>query len=141
MNVKKLFIIDDDPIYHYMIKKIANSIECDNEIKYFLNGWEAIRHIENIQIKEDVPEIIFLDINMPIMDGWSFLKNYSRIQNINPNATFIYLVSSSKNPLDILKAKEFCQISGFITKPLQKDQLIYVLEHKPKNLWPSMQSS
>ncbi|MBM1108011.1 response regulator [Aurantibacter crassamenti] len=76
-KVNSIFIVDDDPITVFGIRKILNSIVDCNQIETFGNGKLAIDAIKNIlENNGEIPEIIFLDINMPIMDGWQFMEEF-----------------------------------------------------------------
>ena len=78
-------IVDDDKIYQFTAKKIVESIGITNTIQPFYNGEEAINFLrENIDKSELIPDIIFLDINMPIKGGWNFLEDFIEIQNKLP---------------------------------------------------------
>jgi len=76
-KISKIYVVDDDPITVFGIKKILSLIvECDN-IETFGNGKLAIESIKNVlEEGDDLPEIIFLDINMPVMDGWQFMAEF-----------------------------------------------------------------
>ncbi|MEO9892445.1 response regulator [Aurantibacter sp.] len=76
-KINSIYIVDDDPITVFGIRKILDSIvECDN-IETFKNGKLAIDSIKNeVENSGNIPDIIFLDINMPIMDGWQFMAEF-----------------------------------------------------------------
>lgn len=87
----------------------------------YKNGREAIDDLSRrIRSGEAFPEIILLDINMPVMNGWEFLDALSQ----EATATFrLYVVSSSVNPEDIRRAESYPIVSGFISKPLPPEAL------------------
>ena len=76
-KINSIGVIDDDPITVFGIKKMLNSLNvCDN-INTYANGKEAIDDIKRmLENNEPIPEVLFLDINMPIMDGWQFLDEF-----------------------------------------------------------------
>lgn len=116
-------IVDDDKIYQFTAKKIVESIGITNTIQPFYNGEEAINFLrENIDKSELIPDIIFLDINMPIKGGWNFLEDFIEIQNKLPKKITIYMVSSSVDDCDIKKAKEFSMVAEYIIKPVNKER-------------------
>ena len=92
-------VIDDDPITVFGIKKMLNSLNVSDTIKTYANGKEAIDDIRRmIDSKEAVPEVLFLDINMPIMDGWQFLEEFISLPL--PQRIRINILTSSIDPAD-----------------------------------------
>ncbi|MBU2997006.1 response regulator [Cellulophaga baltica] len=129
MRVDKVCIIDDDPIFVYGTKVILNYNRsfCSN-IMVYENGEEALEDLVNeLKNEEKLPEVIFLDLNMPIMDGWGFLDNFCKIPNIE-SQTSIYILSSSINPDDINKSKNYSIVKDFIQKPLTDAKFTKLLE-------------
>ncbi|VVU99914.1 Phosphate regulon transcriptional regulatory protein PhoB [Mesonia oceanica] len=110
-------IIDDDPIFIFGTKKMLEySGYCDTFL-IFKNGKEAYDHLSAIlREKETLPDVIFLDINMPIMNGWQFLEKITKIDI--PAKLKIFVVSSSETPEDREKAKEFSAIKNYVVKPI-----------------------
>lgn len=79
-QISAIGIIDDDPITVFGIKKMLHAINVCDDIRAFINGKEAIDHIKELIAQEEpIPEVIFLDINMPIMDGWQFLEEFIKL--------------------------------------------------------------
>ena len=105
-SIKKVFFVDDDKLFVYLTRKTIEATNFGGQIKEFGDGEEAIDYLK--QIADDtelLPDIILVDLNMPIMDGWEFLEEYMLIKpGMKKNAT-IYLVSSSISPHDIERAK------------------------------------
>jgi CheY-like chemotaxis protein len=129
MRVDKVCIIDDDPIFVYGTKVILNYNRsfCSN-IMVYENGEEALENLVNeLKNKERLPEVIFLDLNVPIMDGWEFLDNFCKIPDIEFK-TSIYILSSSINPDDINKSKKYSIVKDFIQKPLTEAKFNKLLE-------------
>ncbi|MCJ7467179.1 MAG: response regulator [Maribacter sp.] len=76
-KINSIFVIDDDSIMVFGIKKILSSVVICDTINAFGNGQLALDAIlDLLKNNEEVPDIIFLDINMPIMDGWQFLEEF-----------------------------------------------------------------
>ena len=122
-NVEKVCIIDDDRIYVNLVSRVIALKKLSKEVIIFKNGKEAIDFFkQNIKIPQqeaDVPKIILLDLNMPIMDGWEFLQEFEQIKsNINQQVK-LYVVSSSINPRDVDRAKSIEAVSDYIIKPIQ----------------------
>ena len=111
-------VIDDDPTYIYGMKLLIRRVEFSSECLTFANGKEALDYfVEAFEARAQVPEIIFLDLNMPVLDGWQFLD---RIIPLLPkhNPPLIYLVSSSIDPRDAQRARAYDVVSEFIVKPV-----------------------
>lgn len=98
-KINSIGVIDDDPITVFGIKKMLNALDVSDIIKTYANGKEAIDDIKDmLEKKVEVPEVIFLDINMPIMDGWEFLEEFISL----PLQTKIRIniLTSSIDPVD-----------------------------------------
>ena len=122
-KVSCIFIVDDDPITVFGIKKMLKSVaECD-DIQIFQNGHEAHEALkERSKTGGTIPEVIFLDINMPIMDGWEFLE---ALINADPKEHItVNMITSSIDPLDYKKWSGFknrCPFNlNFKNKPIFK---------------------
>ena len=121
-KVELACIIDDDKIYVNLVKKIIEIKKLSNNLLIFKNGKEALDHfkliLENAN-EEILPDIIFLDINMPIMDGWEFLNEFIKIKNIFDKKITLYVVSSSIDPRDLERAKSFNLVTDYLIKPIE----------------------
>jgi two-component system chemotaxis response regulator CheY len=122
---KDVFVVDDDKVYHFIIKKLLTKNNIDVKPSFYLNGLEAIEEIKGkIKLGTSLPDLILLDINMPIMDGWQFLDELKKTNDIVDKNTTIYLVSSSDSISDVNKAKEYQdQIKDFFFKPMTAEDL------------------
>tara|TARA_R110000796_G_scaffold250788_2_gene380553 strand:- start:47758 stop:48159 length:402 start_codon:yes stop_codon:yes gene_type:complete len=124
MVVDQTCVIDDDPICVFGIKKTMKELDFCNEIIVYKNGLEAINGLKNLLIEgKKLPSIIFLDLNMPIMDGWEFLEDFIKIPNHNRDYVTIYIISSSVDPRDLLKAKTYSAVSNYFIKPITPKDL------------------
>lgn len=122
-NYKLTFIIDDDPVFVLLFKKIMLKIGQFDTVINFENGQLGLDALIKIfNNNEPFPDIIFLDINMPIMDGWEFLKaleKYKFKDELN-----IYMVSSSIDQSEIKKSKKFKTVKRFISKPISASDFL-----------------
>lgn len=127
-KIESSCIIDDDPIAIYGIKKSMKEIDFCNTLIIYNNGQDAIDGL-NTMVEEGtvLPAIILLDLNMPIMDGWEFLEDFIKIPNSNTEKVTIYIISSSIDPRDILKAKNYSLVSSYILKPIKSNDLVKLL--------------
>jgi len=130
MNKKIIWIIDDDAIYQTIINKLIQKSGVFSTHSSFMNGKEAITTLNTIlEIHEEfIPDIILLDINMPVMDGWEFMEEIKRIKSKINKQIIIYIVSSSIAIEDRNKSKTFTDIIGYIPKPISVEDLIAIVQ-------------
>ena len=127
-KLKSSCIIDDDDIFIYGTKKIMKKIEFCDEILVFNNGQEAIDGLKLLaEQNKKLPNVIFLDLNMPIMDGWEFLEDFIKIPNNNRKHVTIYVISSSIDPMDIQTVQMYGLVNNYILKPIRIEDLEKVL--------------
>ena len=127
MKNKKIWVIDDDPIYQIIVKKIIEKSEMFTEIYSFKNGKDAIDNLyKSSENSESVPDIILLDINMPIMDGWEFMEELGLIKTKFINEIVVYIVSSSIAIEDKNKSNSYENILGYLSKPINVNDLILI---------------
>ncbi|MBU2061288.1 MAG: response regulator [Bacteroidetes bacterium] len=124
MSQKKIWVVDDDQIYKTIIKKIIDKSAIFDATTTFSNGKEAINALKvAISNKEILPDIVLLDIEMPVMDGWGFMEEIAEIKDSIPQRLIIYISSSSIAIEDKLKAKNNPNIVGYMSKPITIDDL------------------
>ena len=126
-NFKFTYIIDDDAIFVLVFKKILSNIETFEKINSVKNGkialYELMKMNEN---NEKLPDIIFLDLNMPALDGWQFLDE---IENLTfKDKLNIHVISSTIDSKEIDKSKKYKTVKSFIQKPTSARQLLQSLE-------------
>ncbi|WP_353132060.1 response regulator [Pseudopedobacter sp.] len=120
----KILIIDDDEINNFIATKLIDRITPVAKVFTCLNGKEGIEFLEeNISDKDNLPDIILLDINMPIMNGWEFLDAFEKIKDRIGKDIKINMLSSSVYNDDITKAQTYSTVSKFISKPLTTDKI------------------
>ncbi len=78
---------------------------------------------------EKIPDILFLDVNMPIMDGWMFIEEYARLKKDITKKIAIFMLSSSVNPIDIERADKISEISNYIIKPIKYEEVRRIFEN------------
>lgn len=117
-----LLVIDDDDINIFIISKIVEKTGQNVQISAKHNGQIAIDYIKKL-VADDrtMPQLVLVDINMPILNGWEFIEAYEGL-NL-PCKSNMYMLSSSVYENDIEKAKSYQSIKGFISKPLSIDRL------------------
>lgn len=127
----QILCIDDDPITLMLCKKVIIKASFSNEIITSQNGEEALRYFNtlkytNIESELKKPQLIFLDLNMPVMGGWEFLDQFnseafSEFKNIK-----IVVLSSTIDPEDLEKSKTYPMVIDFLSKPITLAMLEYL---------------
>lgn len=125
MKFNDVFVVDDDKIFHFIIKKLLVHNNINVIPKFFENGLQAIEGIKTKLNKgENPPDLILLDINMPILDGWQFLEEFKAIKDKLSKEIIIYIVSSSDDSTDKNKAKNYqSEVKNYYLKPMTADDL------------------
>ena len=113
-------VIDDDEIFIYGFKKFMEIRGISAETLYFSNGQEAIDYLKNPFYANNLPDVIFVDINMPVMDGWEFTNNFEEIKSQMGKKISVYAISSSVDINDINRAKNNPVIEDYILKPISE---------------------
>ena len=117
-----IFVVDDDLVYHFIIKKLFSKCNIDVSTKYFFNGLEAIDELKDKVQSDNVPDLILLDINMPVYDGWQFLEEFKKLKQSIQKEITVYLVSSSNDISDINKSKEYQdEVKKYYYKPMTQE--------------------
>lgn len=119
-----ILLIDDDHEDNRFHQIVIEEMNIAEKIEFALNGLEALNYLSS---QEQIPELIFLDINMPKMNGWEFLEQYCKMGVSQKARVVIMMLTTSLNPADLEKAKKIAEISGFETKPLTQEMLQGVL--------------
>lgn len=124
-------IVDDDPIYQFAARRILEFTSMTGEIHQFMSGEPALEYIlKNKDNAERLPDILLLDLNMPIVDGWMFLDSYQKIKNTLAKNILIYMVTSSIDVRDISQAKTYPEVRQYLSKPLDIDFLKGILSEE-----------
>ncbi len=129
MTELNILLVDDDPIFNYIHSKFLENIGI-KKIITVVNGKEALNHISACK-KESLPDFIFIDIDMPIMNGFQFIVEFRNLHISNKNEIHIIILTSSSNPLDIQHAKDLCV--DCLTKPISESTLNSILESITSN--------
>lgn len=127
--LKKVLCVDDDPITLMLCKKVIIKAAFSEEIIFANNGKDAIELIGSLSALNDnkemeMPQLIFLDLNMPIMNGWDFLQQFQEKYAPDFSSTKVIILSSTIDPADYGKAKQYENIvSHFLSKPITVEML------------------
>ena len=119
---KELFIVDDDPVYRLIVSLMVKKIDPSWTINQCENGEIGLAKLEYLR-NSTHKIIVFLDINMPILDGWGFLDEINKCNFYDLDQLVIYVVSSSTDESDKLRAKDYGFVKGFLHKPLKREEI------------------
>lgn len=118
-----VLLVEDDPITIMVCDRIIKMTSFAEKVKSCENGKIGIDYLSGLPRDSSTPKIIFLDINMPVMNGWDFLEEFEKIRDRFNSLPRIYLLSSTVDPEDYKKAQKFSLVQDFISKPLSKEAL------------------
>ena len=123
-----VMLIDDSEIDNFINSKMIEGCNFSEHIYMHTSSKSALEFLKNIETvgeasKKLIPEVIFLDINMPIMDGFQFIDEFDKLDTAITSACKIYLLTASQNPSDIERSKKSKLIVAHISKPLSQQML------------------
>jgi CheY-like chemotaxis protein len=127
-KLKCVLLVDDDDGANFINRMIIEEAGITDHIEITLNGKEALEYLTGTGKYKDkgtriAPELILLDINMPVIDGWEFLDEYHKLEDSQKNRPTIILLTTSLNPDDKKRAEKNLAISSFENKPLDRKVL------------------
>ena len=129
--LKNVLLVDDDPMALLMTKEIIKNECFSTEVQIAMNGLLALQELENffeVKTHQDrqAPTLIFLDINMPLMDGWEFLEHYTRCFSAKLPDTSVILLSGSIDEIDLEKVRKYPVVTKVLRKPMLNDNINYL---------------
>lgn len=120
--MSKVLIIDDDPIHQRIAQIMITKHQLYDEFISYTEAGKALDFLtENYNQEESLPDVILLDLNMPVMDGWDFLEHFEKLKDTLAKGIRIFIVSSSVDEKDISRSQSYSSVKGFISKPLSPD--------------------
>ncbi len=126
----KLFLVDDDSVYRFVVKTLLKKISQVEKADFFDDAESAIDALSNFN-KSDFPDVFLIDINMHALDGWDVLdKIYSKVRELGSDPR-VFMVSSSLLNSDMEKAREhLVKLRGYLIKPINLEKLSEILEYR-----------
>ncbi|MFB9862303.1 response regulator [Rufibacter immobilis] len=127
---QKVFLIDDDEIHNFLCENVIRGQQFSESVNSFLWAEEALDALNAIveNAPHSFPEIIFLDINMPGMDGWEFIEEYKKLPKELTQKCLLFVLSSAVDKNDITHARNLSEVNDFFSKPLTSDILNIIME-------------
>jgi CheY-like chemotaxis protein len=130
LKIKNLWLIDDDEIFVFLTKKTIQKTPFKGKITVFTNGKDALDSLATLIGNADLlPGVIFLDLSMPVMDGWGFMEEFIPMKHKIEGPITIYIVTSSVSPHEIIRAKGMAEVLDFIIKPVSREKLIDIIQN------------
>ena len=121
-------LVDDNPDDNFFHEREIKRNDPGTVVITKEDGREALQYLKSAKDKEYThPDIIFLDINMPGMNGWDFLREYSRLDKDLQSRVIIIMLTTSETPEDKANANEWNLVSDFITKPLTREKMVDII--------------
>lgn len=128
-KIKSVLLIDDDKATNFYNRLVLEKMCFTEEICMVENGQEALEFLKSgIKGEYPQPDLIFLDINMPIMNGWEFLEAYKKLSINQKGKIIIIMLTTSLNPEDQTRAENMIEVSGFRRKPLSIHAINEIIE-------------
>lgn len=132
MTLECILLIDDDKATNFIHQRIIKKSGIDIHIQVAENGKEALEFLTNKASfnnnKYPKPGLIFLDINMPVMNGWEFLEEYENLPENQKANMVLAMLTTSLNPDDKSKAEQINDLKGFVNKPLSEEVILKLIE-------------
>jgi CheY-like chemotaxis protein len=129
MKIKSVLIVDDDSISNFINVRLFKNLNIGDEISIATNGKDALKRLEEQSLKTTLsPDLILLDINMPVMDGFEFLKKFHSINFSNKDKVTIAILTTSSHQKDKIKMEEL-GVKHYLSKPLNEESILNLLNN------------
>ncbi len=127
-NSRCVLLIDDNEVDNMINSRLIEKHGLTHHVYTFTSGKGGLEFLKNIDKMEDfpkgfTPDVVFLDINMPIMNGFSFIKSLDKLSDRVVQGMRIVLLTQSDSPQDIKEAKKFDKVIDYVVKPLNAEKI------------------
>lgn len=124
----RFLLVDDDEATLYLHRFFLQRHPAEIEVSSEMDGFSALNKIKELLSRNQLPDAILLDLNMPKLSGWELLDALNALNDARIKQMRIVLISTSANPDDHHRAKEHPLVSSFISKPLKKDEVNLLID-------------
>jgi len=115
-----IMLVDDDEDDNFIHERAIRKVNNDIVVVVKQSAEAALNHLKENQNKDSLPGLIFLDINMPGMNGWEFLEEYNKLDRSLQSKVIVIMLTTSDSEADKTRAKSWDFVSDYITKPLTR---------------------
>lgn len=129
-KLRCVLLVDDDPATNFLNKRLLTRMEVTEAISICLNGVEALDYLKKSDqhsAEYPTPDLILLDLNMPLMNGWEFLKAYRELPQERREIAIVIMLTTSLRPEDFARAESMPEVHSMMNKPLNKEQVEEIL--------------
>ncbi len=124
LPLKSIFLVDDDQISNLFNKIFISKLNIDVDVEVAMNGREALEVLSDVENPIQTPCLLLLDVKMPIMDGWEFLKRYDVLVDERLKSQIIItMLTTSEDEADMLRANNNTNVKEFLRKPLSERKI------------------
>ncbi|AXT50432.1 response regulator [Aquimarina sp. BL5] len=131
-KLKRFLLVDDSNSTNFFNKTIIQKTDCVEEVLIATNGSNALKYLQS----DTIPEIIFLDLNMPVMNGWEFLEQHNQLSAAYKSSKIIIMIGAKLRAEEEKMLKSFPQVTEFREKMLTKEIVLEIVSkyfNKPSN--------
>lgn len=121
-------LIDDVDVFNKVHGKVISLADPDASVTCFLSSVEALNYLKEAIRQQETPDFIFLDINMPEINGFELLDQLKELYPAETDALQVYMLTSSLDERDVLRSEGYAAIKGYYSKPLTKDIIQSLIE-------------
>jgi CheY-like chemotaxis protein len=127
-KINSVLLVDDDNINNFINERLIKKLAMTQQVNIAVNGEEALEFLKKKNNgREAMPDLILLDINMPVMDGFEFLREYEKLEIADKDKVVITMLTTSTNPGDMDKFSK-TKVASYINKPLTEPKLIEIMK-------------